>query len=238
VIVKKQKKSNAKDVIAWIVFITLCVSILFVTYRLIVMPSRIINETVETRSKSDYVLMLVQCMLGLVIFLLPNILMRKKLIFLPDSFLIAYFIFLYCAIYLGEVRNFYHIIPQWDTILHTFSGIMLGMFGFSVVMLLNDIEVANVNLSPLFIAIFAFCFASTLDVIWEIYEFTMDGLLGLNMQKFRMPDGTLLAGHEALRDTLKDLVVDLFGAAGVSVIGFIMMKKKPGWLNRFDIKRK
>jgi hypothetical protein len=202
------------------------------------MPSRIIVETVGMRSKSDYVLMLVQCVLGLLVFFLPNILIRKKLIFLPDSFLIAYFIFLYCAIYLGEVRNFYNIIPHWDTILHTFSGVMLGMLGFSAVMLLNDIKTTRISLSPLFIAIFAFCFAATLDVIWEIYEYVMDGFLGLNMQKFRLPDGTLLVGHAALMDTIKDLIVDLFGAAFVSVTGFIMMHKKPGWLNRFDIKGK
>lgn len=31
-------------------------------------------------------------------------------------------------------------------------------------------------MSPAFVALFTLCFALTLDVLWEIYEFTVDAL--------------------------------------------------------------
>lgn len=134
---------------------------------------------------------------------------------------ILYFLFLYCAIYLGEVRNFFYVVPHWDTWLHTFSGGMLGALGFIVVDRLNRLGRKWVQLSPGFVCLFALCFAVTIGVLWEIYEFTFDGLLGLNMQKFRLEDGTQLVGRAALQDTMKDLIVDVLGAAVVVGLGYL-----------------
>lgn len=39
------------------------------------------------------------------------------------------------------------------------------------------------NLSPLFMAIVAFCFSMTIGVMWEFFEFGMDQLIGYDMQK-------------------------------------------------------
>lgn len=47
--------------------------------------------------------------------------------------------FLYCAVFLGEVRNFYYVVPFWDVILHAFSSLMLGFFGLMVISILNRI---------------------------------------------------------------------------------------------------
>ena len=126
--------------------------------------------------------------------LLPGMLEHKLKIEIPSNMLILYTIFLYSAIYLGEVKSFYYNVPNWDNILHTFSGAMIGALGFSIVTLLNKTEEVPMNLSPLFVALFSFCFAVTLGVVWEFYEFTFDGLLGLNMQKFALEDGTQLIG--------------------------------------------
>lgn len=70
-------------------------------------------------------------------------------------------IFLYCAIYLGETGNFYYIIPNKDTILYATSGGMLCALGFSFIVLLNKTDRVPVNLSPIFICLFTFCFAVT-----------------------------------------------------------------------------
>ena len=96
---------------------------------------------------------------------------------------------------------------------------MIGALGFSIVTLLNKTEKVPMELSPLFVALFSFCFAVTLGVVWEFYEYTFDGLLGLNMQKFALENGTLLIGRAALADTMMDLVVDAVGAFIMSVIG-------------------
>ena len=135
-----------------------------------------------------------------------------------------YFIFLYCAIYLGEVRNFYYAVPHWDTMLHTFSGAMLGALGFTIAELLSDSPNSKVELSPFFIAFFGFCFAVAAGAVWEIYEYTIDSIMKLNMQKYAFEDGTLKLGRAALNDTMKDIIVDVVGALIMAVIGFIFKK--------------
>ncbi|MBQ6946592.1 MAG: hypothetical protein IJN42_00965, partial [Clostridia bacterium] len=117
-------------------------------------------------------------------------------------------------------RSFYYLIPFWDSILHGFSAGMLGVFGFWLVDLLNENQKIRVALSPLFVSLFAFCFAVTVGGLWEIYEYLGDGILGLNMQKFRTAEGVVLSGHAALSDTMKDIIIDSIGALIISVLGF------------------
>ena len=233
---KKNKINRIKTIVAGFVFTSLVLSIIFVIVRVIQAPAVLIEGHNTEKVKGDYLLMLLQCATGLVVLLLPYFLHKSKTIRLPDNFLIMYFVFLYCAIYLGEVRNFYYVVPHWDTILHIFSGAMLGTLGFSVVAMLNDSEKVLIHLDPLFTAIFALCFAVFLGVMWEIYEFAMDGVFSVNMQKFMMEDGTLLVGRTALTDTMKDLIVDMLGASVVAVTGYLTLKKRPDWLRTFDLK--
>ena len=219
------------------VTITFVVSILFTCIRIFLAPTIAPDSDVTVRVKSDYTLMLLQCIIGLYAMAIPNRLHRRFGLNIPSAMLVAYTVFLYCAIYLGEVRNFYYIVPHWDTMLHMFSGAALGALGFSLVSLLNNSESVSFSLSPVFVALFAFCFAVTLGVIWEIYEFAADNILGTNMQKFALENGELLIGRYALSDTMKDLIVDAAGAFVVSALGFISLKYEKGWLERFFLKR-
>lgn len=180
-------------------------------------------------SDSDYLLMLMQCILGLITIHLPSILERKLHFELPSLLYTFYIIFLYCAIFLGEVRSFYYLVPQWDTVCHFCSSMMMGFFGLMVVTILNRDKHLSVSLSPFFVCLFAFCFSVTLGSIWEIYEFAADGLFGMNMQKFTLADGTVLVGHAALADTMKDIIVDVLGSLLASVIGFFSIRKGKGW---------
>lgn len=221
-----KKNRDWKSIVGIILFITLILSIVYTVIRIIVTPGEATGTVVQERVKSDYVLMLLQCLLGLIVMMIPSIIERKWSIDIPNKIEIMYFVFLFCAIYLGEVRNFYYLIPQWDTILHAFSGAMLGLLGFSLVSFLNDSEYVKIALSPFFVALFAFCFALSSGAIWEIYEYTFDSLLSLNMQKFALSDGTLLVGQEALSDTMKDIIVDALSALIVSVLGFFLINKK------------
>lgn len=189
-----------------------------------VAPSGAAHNEYE-RVKSDYVLMILQCAVGSIIMFLPSKVEKRFQIDIPDIMEILYFIFLFCAIYLGEVRNFYFRVPFWDLILHGFSAAMLGALGFIIVNFLNDTEKLNIELPPFFVALFAFCFAVTCGTVWEIYEFTADSVLGTNMQKFITADGTILIGREALADTMEDFIVDTLGALVVTIIGYFNLKK-------------
>ena len=110
-------------------------SVIFLVIRITMVPAEAVAE--DVRVKSDYLLMLVQCILGIVAMRLPDFIEHKIQIHIPSNMLLLYTVFLYCAIYLGEVRAFYYNVPHWDTILHTFSGGMLGALGFSSVTILN-----------------------------------------------------------------------------------------------------
>lgn len=233
---KTISQGKASSIISMLVFISLLLSIIYTITKLVAAPTVAPPDASTDKVKSDYVLMLVQCVLGIVVWSLPSLLNRRMNITLPNSFLTMYFLFLYCAIYLGEVRNFYYAVPHWDTVLHTFSGAMLGALGFSAVLLLNDTRCDKFHLSPLFVALFAFCFAVTLGAIWEIYEFTLDSIMDLNMQKAFLEDRTPLVGREALMDTMKDIIVDMAGAGIMSTVGYALMKKRPGWLYHFDVR--
>ncbi len=206
-----------------IVFVTLIFSIIYSVAKIVTTPA---HGNSDGKFRSDYTLMLLQCFLGLIVIGLPRALEKKWSFELPNYMTILYFIFLYCAIYLGEVRNFYYLIPHWDAILHGFSGAMLGAFGFSLVSILNESERTKVNLSPAFVALFAFCFALAAGAVWEIYEFCGDSLFGLNMQKFRLESGVSLIGHAALTDTMKDLIIDALGAFIVSLAGYFSIMGK------------
>ena len=217
---KKIKKGKN---LYYFVLIGFIISIVYSICMIVYAPSEEVNTLL--RQKSDYVLMLLQCILGIFAMNLPSFIKKKFNITIPTNTIIAYLIFLYAAIVLGEVRSFYYRFEHWDTILHAFSAGMLGSLGFDIVNVLNKTaDEEELKLSPFFVALFAFCFAVSIGVLWEIYEFSFDGILRLNMQKFRLEDGTNLIGREALRDTMDDLIIDCVGALTTSTIGYFGLK--------------
>ncbi len=226
----KAKNVSVRQVVSIAVFITMVVSTAVLAVSMALAPS----EPAEgvTRIKSDYGLMLLQSILGIFAMLLPRWLSHKWGVEIPSLMMILYAVFLYCAIYLGEVRGFYYLIPYWDTILHTFSGVALGALGFSVLSLLNKTDRVPFNLSPAFVALFAFCFAIAVDVVWEIYEYVVDGALAMNMQKHAAASGQALIGRAALGDTMTDLIVDSVGALFISLVGYVSLKWKKGWVEK------
>jgi len=221
-----RKERDWRKISGRFLFAILLLSIVFTIIRIIMAPSEPVNSDVHVKIKSDYVLMLLQCILGLVVMMLPSMIERRLSIDIPNNMEIVYFIFLYCAIYLGEVRDFYYLIPHWDTILHAFSGAMLGALGFWLVSFLNERSILKMHLSPFFVALFAFCFALAAGAVWEIYEYTFDGLLSLNMQKHTTENGIPLVGRAAVSDTMKDIIVDALSALGISIWGYYQLKKQ------------
>lgn len=228
-------KTKFEKAVYYFVLVSMLISIIYVIYRIIAAPS--ISNDGDVRTKSTYTLMLLQCIVGVVAIHIPDILERHLKRDIPSFMVTMYIIFLYCAIFLGEVRSFYYLIPNWDNFLHTFSGMMLGSLGFSVITILNKTDKIPLNMSPFFVALFAFCFAVTIGVFWEFYEYLFDGLLGLNMQKFMLEDGIALIGREALSDTMTDLFVDALGAFIMSVIGYISLKYKTGLINTLRFRK-
>ena len=222
----KKSKPQAREVVAMILFATLIFSVVYSLVRFLLAPEELPDGAEFEKLKSDYLLMLTQCALGLAVMMIPTIFTHHFKLMVPGVMCILYYVFLYCAIFLGEIFSFYYRIPIWDSILHAMSAAMLGALGFILVDWLNKDEHVKLSMNPLFVSLFAFSFALMIGTLWEIYEFSFDSILGLNMQKARLEDGTPLIGNAALTDTMKDLIIDALAALAVAVVGLITNLRK------------
>ena len=123
------------------------------------------------------------CILTLILFLIPSFLERKIKIKLPGTLEVIILLFIFAAEILGEIQAYYIAFPYWDTMLHTMNGFLCAAIGFSLVDILNRNDRFSISLSPLYLAIVAFCFSMTIGVLWEFFECTMDQVFFLDMQK-------------------------------------------------------
>lgn len=123
------------------------------------------------------------CALTLLLLVIPSLVQITFKVELPTVLEIIILVFIFAAEILGEISEFYLMFPFWDTVLHTMNGFLAAAIGFSLVDLLNRSERTVFSLSPLFMAIVAFCFSMTIGVIWEFFEFGMDQIGGFDMQK-------------------------------------------------------
>ena len=122
------------------------------------------------------------CLLSLILLFAPLFIQDKFEITLPNDLEIAIYLFIFSAEILGEIDNFFGIIPYWDIILHTINGFLATAVGFSLVDLLNK-NSKNINLSPFYLCLVAFCFSMTIGVLWEFFEYGCDKFLNVDMQK-------------------------------------------------------
>jgi hypothetical protein len=149
---------------------------------------------------------------------IPFIVERRFRVHIPPQLQLMGIAFAFASLFLGEMRGYYTRFWWWDIVLHTSSGFLLGIVGFLLVHVLNEIEKIGMQLKPGFVAFFAFLFAVGLGALWEIFEFSMDTFFGTNMQK------PMLHDPSGLLDTMVDLIVDTIGALVISLIGYYNLK--------------
>ena len=123
------------------------------------------------------------CGLTLLLLIIPSLVQITFKVELPTTLEIIILVFIFAAEILGEISEFYLVFPFWDTVLHTLNGFLAAAIGFALVDLLNRSEKTVFSLSPLFMAIVAFCFSMTIGCVWEFFEFGMDQIGGFDMQK-------------------------------------------------------
>ncbi len=140
--------------------------------------------------------------------LLPILLGRQFEVRIPPEFEALAVVFVYGSLFLGEVHGYYVRFWWWDIVLHAGSGFLLGILGFLLVHVLNEKKDIGLDINPGFVALFAFMFAMGIGALWEIFEFAMDQLFGLDMQK------------SGLVDTMWDLIVDGLAALVIALLGW------------------
>ena len=123
------------------------------------------------------------CVLTLILFTIPSFIERTIRIDIPDTLEIIILLFIFAAEILGEIQAYYVQFPYWDTMLHTLNGFLCAAIGFSLLDILNRDERLAFKLSPVYLAVVAFCFSMTIGVLWEFFEFTCDQVMHTDMQK-------------------------------------------------------
>ncbi|MDZ4181867.1 MAG: hypothetical protein U1B83_03235 [Candidatus Cloacimonadaceae bacterium] len=175
--------------------------------------------------------------LTVLLLMLPSLIQTVSKLRIPVSVRVVYLIFIICAMYLGEIHSFFYRFLWWDEFLHTCSAMMLAYVGFVLVNLLNRDSSAEMKLRPAFVAVFVFCFTAAFGLVWELFEFSMDGILGVNMLKGRDPfvPNSLYSYEKALVNTMIDLALDAAGALLIALLAFFHLKRPGGRLAFFGL---
>ncbi len=129
---------------------------------------------------------------------------------LPGSILSAIVIFLFAALFLGEVADFYERFWWWDVVLHFLSALAISAMAFLMIFMLFEGD--RYAAPPWALAVLSGAVALAIGAVWEIFEYGMDQLFGMNMQK------------SGLDDTMTDLMIDALGAALGGLSGFLFLK--------------
>lgn len=151
--------------------------IVYVTLRILVILMMILQ--IFNRNYENVFL----CILTLILLIVPSFIQINLKIEIPTGLEISMLVFIFAAEILGEIQAYYIRFPFWDTVLHTINGFLMAAIGFALVDILNRSEKITFRLSPVYLAIVAFCFSMTIGVMWEFFEFSMDMFFGLDMQK-------------------------------------------------------
>ena len=149
----------------------------YLVLRLIVLAS-LVSAILRQEYESAFV-----CVLVLFLFMLPFFIQKNFGICLPSTLEIIILLFIFAAEILGELQSYFIQYPYWDTMLHTTNGFLCAAVGFSLLDILNRDAKIKFTLSPVYVALAAFCFSMTIGVLWEFFEFGMDRLFHMDMQK-------------------------------------------------------
>ena len=116
---------------------------------------------------------------------------------------LAYQIYFIFAALLGAALNLYNITNWYDIPVHSLMGYVMCLVGMFILARIDKYQKFN----AFTIALFCFFFSLSVELVWEIGEFTCDRLFGLTMQ------GTPVVNNDPLVvNTVQDLICNLSGA--------------------------
>ncbi len=223
---KKNKLKTVYYVLRIAIFILLVVSIL----------SIFINH--DTDAISRHIFVAAQSVALLLLSFGPSYAEKKFKIEIPNFMESIFLLFIIAALLLGEIAEFFVHVSWWDDMLHTISGLVFTILGFSIINAAVDDPNKKITLNPIVIAIFVFSFSMTIEIIWELFEYSVDSLIsGSNMMR-TVDSITLepLEGLDAIADTMHDITLTFFSALFISVIGFFDNKYHWNLFHRWIIK--
>ncbi len=117
----------------------------------------------------------------------------------PNRLVAGVAIFSATALVFGEYFDGYERVPRLDMALHAASCAVLAVVGMGLVLLLTAGGPSRTTLGVS--SVLAFGFAMMVGAMWEVMEFSLDGLFGTDTQK------------GSLSDTMWDVIANGSGAA-------------------------
>ena len=195
---------------------------------------------------ATYINQIEMCVLALVCLNIPVFFQKKLKVRVPDFIAIIVYLFVFIHFVLGEIYRFYDHYIFFDKALHTTGGAVIAFVGFSVVLSLTNLESRKVKLSPFFIVLFSFCFALSIEYVWELVEYAVDSITyrlagfgsAANMQRWK--DGvewseelgvyvaTDIRGS-GLKDSMMDMLVNIVGALVICGVALAGLRLRPDW---------
>ena len=182
----------------------------YTVLRLIVLAT-LVSSIIRGEYESAFI-----CLLVLGLFVLPFFIQQNFGIELPSTLEIIILLFIFASEILGELQCYFITYPHWDSMLHTTTGFLCAATGFALIDILNRNSKIKFQLSPIYVAVAAFCFSMTVGVLWEFFEFGMDRLFMMDMQK----DTVVNAITSVMLDpTNSNIPVTIDGITSVTING-------------------
>lgn len=167
--------------------------------------------------------------IGMILILAAPVMLKRFNVTVPIPLSVLIALFAFGALVLGDGLDLYGRFSWWDSLLHAFSGVLLSYIALWLIHLIMARNSKYVYLNKYFLALFLVCFSVAFGAMWEIIEYSYDSIMGTNTQQFMATTtGSIysdtdipLQGHEALQDTMTDLILDFAGAMIVAIYSMI-----------------
>ncbi|MDY6932582.1 MAG: hypothetical protein SVJ22_11795, partial [Halobacteriota archaeon] len=152
----------------------------------------------------------IACVLTIIVSFIPTVLERDFKITLPWSLdlLMASALLLHVG---GNTLKAYYLIPGYDTITHFVSSIFISFLAFVVIFILDKYW-DGLLMDTYALAFVVVIFTMAMGVVWELFEWGIDLLFGIELQW-------------GLQDTMKDLLVDTVAGIIMAVFGVYLVKR-------------
>ena len=169
----------------------------------------------------------------LVILTLPIVLRKRFMIQIPLMITVMCALFGFVAMVMGDGLNFYGKYSWWDSVLHFFSSCVLAFVGLWIITIIFEKQDQLVLSNKLFLSLYVLIFGLSCGAVWEVCEYAYDAIAGTNTQQFMATttasivsaEDVPLCGHEALRDTMGDMILNLVGSLLVAIFVFLRYDK-------------
>lgn len=207
-----------------------------IIFGLICLLYNVYEVIIAKYSTKQGIIFVVECLAGIALIFLPEIIEKVLKISLPEKIIYFYWFFLVISVFLGTSLHMISIISFWDKILHSVSPMVLTALGYGLIgFLMKDADISKT--SPWLFLLFGFAFAGVCGVFWEFWEFLCDTIADMNLQRYATSAGTLLIGRAALMDTMGDLLTNTIGALLMGIYASIQSRGNAAYFKEYRLKK-